>query len=726
MSTGIQIDSDIFSMQELILNFNTTTFGITILLFLSIVLIVFILHGILLVPRYRLKGFDFSTGNKKEFGNLFRFIYMTFNTYFDIALGLSSKLNFIKFYGIDVLNYLNFETKFFLCAFLQCCVIIISAGIFSLLHGGTFHFISFLTGQYEFKTYYPFYLFYAVTFNIFLHLTTKSLYLNAKDFHLNFILENKDLDSQYSLIANVCYISKINRQIKKQELERDLMQILGLYPGDFILVLFPKISRLCELQMEMDNLTDVYQYHKKQTSWWFSFFYSKQKEESKYKEKMSKLRFLYKEEKQSPVTYNGRGMIFFYRIGDVETFYKLNKEFTVKSRYEGGDKSRPFLSKSVKSIEDMKKTFLLSYNDLIIRSLDVNTKINTLFRAGFYVILFLILIFISTPNTIIQTIVNGVVNSFDQQEQAKAYFARKDIQVMLSMFFPLITTLFNLVIIIMIEQLGQFQRFTRHSSYQGYMIRFAFIYLLVNMFVIPGFSLGTNSSMFDMFVKQRFSIIKMLKSIRLEEKGQYFATFIVQSSITSFICYIPILKEIARTRFSYDLLFKYLKDIRKNPYRKLEADLYEFGYNYSADAVIIFIMASFGIFQPLIFFSGAAFFLIKGVGNVNALTSFYKGQSYAKTKYLDKALNRVRFASFVGLFFISIKAYLVENYNLLLLSLILAAVSCGNAVLNRRSSFKVSEMFLASYQIKLGREDYQRPCTPYRCTTKKRTNERGF
>lgn len=703
MSENIDVDHDIFNTRDLILNFNLQTFYITMAVFGVVIVAVLVLHGLLLVPQYRLKGYDFNLQAKREFGNIFRFLYMTFRAYLDIALSLSSRTPFIKVYGIDVLNYLNFETKFFVCVVAQCLVVLATAYAYRTFWSPTFSVHQFLIGAYPYSHFAGFYLFFALTFNLLVRLTTNKLYRDGKEFHLTFFLENKDLVSRYSLLANVCYLSKVSRQAKKPELEKELTQLLGIYPSDFILILFPKVNKICNLQIEMDSLTDVHEYHRAQNGLWFQLFYNKKKEEQKYRDRMSRLRFLYEEEVKKPPKFNGRGMIFFYRIGDVETFYRLNKEFTAESRFALADRDQPLVRGRFQTSWDrIKKTFLLSYNELVIRNLDVNSKVSTPVRGLLYLLLFVLLFFVSTPNTIIQHVINGVVDGFGDRDDAVAYFQRKDVQVFLSLIFPLITTLFNLVIIIAIEQLGQFQKLTRHSSYQSYMIRFAFIYLLVNMFVIPGFSLGTSSSLFDMFVVQRFSVINMLRNIRLEEKGQYFATFIVQSSVASFICYIPILKEIGVNRFSYDLLFKFLKEIRRKAYRKKEADLFEFGYNYSHDLVITYILAGFGVFQPILFFCGAAFFLIKGTAMVNAHISFYKGQSYAETKYLDMALNRVRFASMVGLLFCTIKSFMSDRWNLFLFSAAMTVVSGADALIHRGSSFGVSELFLPTYQIKLG------------------------
>jgi hypothetical protein len=713
MNPDIKVDEDIFNTQSLILNFDASSFYPVMLVFLLIILTVLFFHGICLVRPYRLKGFNFTKGKKEEYGGMFNFLRMTFKAYFDIGLGLTSKVDFIRVYGIDVLNFLNFETKMFICVFVQCVLILLSVLPYKLFADKSFVIHDFVTGHYPFSDFCYFFFAYSVTFNLLLSSATSALFNNARDFHLTFILENTDLSSRYSLIAHVCYLSNINKNMKREELVIAIEQLLRISRENFILELFPRISRICDIRIQMDELREVHQYHQKQKGLWFRLFYNKKKDAKTYKERMSKLQFLYDEERKAKVTYNGRGMLFFYRIGDLRTFYNLKDEFSDRSKFEFEDKMMPLIKpKSVQAVGQIRRTFLLSYNELIIRNLDVNSRVNTFFRMGFYVLLFLLLFFVSTPNTLIQEIINLWSNTPEDQERTRQFFKRKDIQLIMAMAFPMITALFNLLIIISIEQLGQFQRFTRHSSYQTYMIRFAFLYLMTNMFIIPGFALGTNQSLFEMLIVFKYSVNEMLKHIRVEERGQYFATFIVQTSVTSFICYVPILKEIARTRFSYRLLFKYLKEIRIKAYRKKEIDLFEFGYNYSVDLVIVFIMASFGICQPLIFIAGCVFFLVKGFANISAMISFYKGQSYAKTKYLDNALNRLRFAPCAGQIMLAIKALLIKRYHLFVVCVIVAVASCVQAITRFGSAFQVKELFDPRYEIKLGREGYKRPQLP--------------
>ena len=76
MSDTINVDTDIFNIRDLILTFNPTVFYTTMAVFGVVILTVLLLHGLLLVPQYCLKGYDFGTQSKREFGNILRFLYI--------------------------------------------------------------------------------------------------------------------------------------------------------------------------------------------------------------------------------------------------------------------------------------------------------------------------------------------------------------------------------------------------------------------------------------------------------------------------------------------------------------------------------------------------------------------------------------------------------------------------------------------------------------------------
>lgn len=87
------------------------------------------------------------------------------------------------------------------------------------------------------------------------------------------------------------------------------------------------------------------------------------------------------------------------------------------------------------------------------------------------------------------------------------------------MFYVVILYITNLILLFFIERIGKFQKFPRHSLYQGYVMRISFVYLLINNFVIPGFSIGTAKSIFEMFIKSELDINHFVYNLRIYESG---------------------------------------------------------------------------------------------------------------------------------------------------------------------------------------------------------------
>lgn len=59
-------------------------------------------------------------------------------------------------------------------------------------------------------------------------------------------------------------------------------------------------------------------------------------------------------------------------------------------------------------------------------------------------------------------------------------------------------SLINVLMLWFIDLIGRLQRFSRFSLHQAYVIRVAFVYLLVNMLIIPGLSVDTSNSVFTL------------------------------------------------------------------------------------------------------------------------------------------------------------------------------------------------------------------------------------
>jgi hypothetical protein len=719
--SGIEIDEDILYTGSSALSFDINSYRVVLTLFLVVFPISFILQWMLILKSTRIRAIDFFSQTKKDIKSPLTMIVLILKGLVGLMLSLDDRIAFIKVYGIEIYNFLNLQAKFFASMALQILIICLSIlynapselnPVYYDLQASKYGLrtafcIKFFIGGYSFESFPGLYTFITASFCLQINLILGVLKNDSRVVHEAMFLHNKELSKKHMLVANVAYISNLDKGVSKEEVQRDIAEVLGLYSSDYILFIFPTCSNLSKLYFELEKATQLFNYQI-QRNGIMQAFYSTESLAYKYTKTVEHYKKCIEIEKNKPLQYTGRGIIFFYKIGDVENFYRLNTEVRARSRLvkgkskEKNEVKEPLVTRSILNIEKIYKTFLFRYNDIITKNLDLHAPVYVLMRLVLYIILTSLMLFVSTPNTIIQ----NIVDIFQPTSQVAELLKDPKTRVLLNLCFPLVTFIFNLGIILSIEQLGRWQKFSRHSLFQSYIIRVAFVYLLLNMFVVPGFSLGTSKSIYAMILTENFSPIKLLSRIKLQENGNFFATFVLQSGLFNFLAFILALPELIKNRFSYSLVFVHLKEIRKKAFLKLESDLYEYGYNYSLCCVVIYIIAAFGVAQPIIFVSGFGFFFAKFFGDFISLTCYFKEQIYANGKFLDMAINRLKFCASLTLFLISVKCYLIKREDLFWLNMTMFAMSTLYAIVKWNQSFDFRTLFSPTNQLIFGREVY--------------------
>lgn len=708
---GIEIDEDILAQSDSYLKFDINSYMAIAIVAGSLFVIGFILQWLFILRKFKIRTFDFSNQVKAQVTWPGSMLLYTLRGLFGIMFGQESRVEFVKIYGIEIFNFLNLQAKMLAMVLAYLIVLVISCLFYYPIPDTKESqevWFKFWTGNADFKELAGFYTYLGIWFALLTYSAIALLQKDSTRVHEQMYLYKKELSKKHMLVANVAYISNVDRSVKKEELERDIAEVLGIFPGDFILFMFPTVSNICNLQLTLDKIMSLYNYQIKGHGL-TRCFYSTESLAYHYKKNHDYYTKKIQEEINKPLKYSGRGVIFFYRIGDVDNFYRLNKEFRARSRLvKKNKKGQPqmyeqLLSPSIRTIERLYKVFLFRYNDIITKNLDLHAPIYVFMRIVLYVVLGLLIFFVSTPNTIIQNILDFVLPPNLHMLQL---LSNPKAKVVLNLCFPLITFVFNLAIILSIEQLGRWQKFSRHSLFQSYIIRVAFIYLLLNMFVVPGFSIGTSKSLYELVLKQNFSPINLLMQVPLQENRNFFPTFVMQSGAFSYIAFITMLPEIFKNRFSYILALEHLKEVRKMAFHKQENDLYEYGYNYSLCCVMIFILAGFGVFQPIVFISALGFFIVKFAGDFIALSCYFKEQIYANAQFLDMAVSRLKFAVSVTFLFLSLKCWIVKREDLFWLNLGLSAISVIFVLAIWRHSFDIRILFEPINQLILGREVY--------------------
>lgn len=187
------------------------------------------------------------------------YLRCSIQTFFYVGFGVSERIYFIKAYGLDILNYINFESKFFLLLVLQSLIAFVLCFIRIGFANTPFTLVDLLTGQCPFQDFVGLYTLLAIEFSLLTYCLIGKLKANAREFHYLVMLEDKVYDNKYVIMSNCVYIGRISRSVNKKALEEEIQKALGIYPTDFLLLLFPKLFRLSSLLREMNMIKDVYQ-----------------------------------------------------------------------------------------------------------------------------------------------------------------------------------------------------------------------------------------------------------------------------------------------------------------------------------------------------------------------------------------------------------------------------------------------------------------------------------
>ena len=237
--------------------------------------------------------------------------------------------------------------------------------------------------------------------------------------------------------------------------------------------------------------------------------------------------------------------------------------------------------------------------------------------------------------------------------------------------FPFIIIGMNIFLCFMIERIGSWQKFPKHSLFHHFVFTMFYIYFMLNLFVMPGLLSGTSSSLFEIIAFGGEANGRKIWNTHVYNSGTFFSSLIVQTSLVRMISDMLLVVPFAKARFSYGRMYRHLKSMRKNNVEKRISDVYQFGYNYSMECVMFTLIYVFGIHQPLILFSGLGYLFLRNLSATSALILVFKNQLYMKTKIYDSAISRLVFAVPMSFLVLGIKLYYYEREWYALLNFVL-------------------------------------------------------
>lgn len=194
---------------------------------------------------------------------------------------------------------------------------------------------------------------------------------------------------------------------------------------------------------------------------------------------------------------------------------------------------------------------------------------------------------------------------------------------------PLIIIAINQLLIYLIDVASLFEAHETHSLYQRAYYKKAVIFLIVNMLIIPAWTLSQSSeasdldaatkqvresqlSLFNFVIDRGFDFTQLMSEFYIGDNGTFFVSLIIQQAVFTTAFYLMQFSDLAFSYFSpwlVNMKRKVYQD--QEPWLRKEGNNFYYGYFYAQMMTIFAICVFFSATIPLVSLATAFFCLIK-------------------------------------------------------------------------------------------------------------------
>ena len=656
-----------FGLQDAIdrTNWNSMekTFTYNILIFLALVIFSLFFHAKMFIFPRILLVWSFQENKYITFIN-YRAFLRNLKDYYKTVLSLNRNLfKFIDVFGFQIYIFIYLEL---LLCFSFTCLTGLMLGIWYSynLRGKTLISLAdFIFGNLDFEDNCNiisiFAFLFAFLFLYFLIWAKRGI----ETAHLICFGKYKKFESKLGIMANVIYVSKIPPTATSEAFKEQMSHKLGLNSQDYTFIRFPGVSKLyryktkiAKIKNRLDNLDCVY--------WWFVCH--KNNKIKELQNSITNLTQKYKKELSQPLSYTQTGLLCIYSPVHLERFFK----FTLRCQkqchgYESeNDETNlilPFFSSKNLRLELLAFVFLFNYENFNFKNLNARKKNPLFIRLILYTIVIFILVFITTPLSLLEILISIFFKKRWKGYMTNQIVAWRDSRLNY-ILMPIILSLMNVLFLFVIAEIARTQRFYRLATYHQFILRFSFLYLMINSFFVPGFAVVTNGSLFSVLTNLDWDVNAWIYNLRIYEQSTVISSIILQSGAVGFFLTLNLIADGFLNAFKYPLLLAHLRNLNSYPYLKNEGDIFEFGYYYGYNTTILYLVVVFGIYKPLIVISGAVYFGLKSLANLVAQTHYFGSQFESGTVLPNMFLNRAKFCIPLMFFLLSLKCFIIKNF----------------------------------------------------------------
>lgn len=673
------------------------TFVINSTLFCALVIFSLVFHWRYFIRTKIINIWSFEYSKTIILSTYRKFLRNMKDYYKALLFQQQNRASFLQIYGLQVYFYLYLELLKFLL------LLILAAGMLVIWFCQTINepeelrFDEFIFGNFDFEENIGlvtvFSMVATLSFYMYLYLGTTAI----SEAHFICFGRHRTLSSRLGIMPNVIYVSKIKDAMTNDQFRRQMSEKLDLQPKDYIWIRFASCAKLYRCQISIDliltrlnNPDCVY--------WWF--IKDREAHIVEMRNQLEHLREEYNRHLAESKSETGAGLLCIFSPSHLDKFFRYVFKFSKGKRKRHHKRSftsivlRPILGPSEYDISSLSYVFLFSYDNFNFANLNVIRAETALFKVALYSAVLALLGFITTPLSFFEL---AILAFFGSETKAKIEeaFSRWKTSGLSWVLMPLLLSIINVTFLIIIERIARFQRFYRYSSYCQFVLRFSFIYLMINTFIIPGFAITAGVSLYRAIISfaSQLDLESWIFSLRLYENSNVVAFTILQSGAVGFFLTLNVFSEGFLNAFRYNLVLGHFKKLNNFPYLKKEGDLFEFGYYYAYNAVILYLVYVFGIYRPVVIIAGAIYFGLKSFADLVSLTHYYGQQFDSGTVLPNMHLNRAKFCISLMHLLLACKSLIVGQRAYAAFSFAAAASTGYLNLTSRVRSFEFSRLF---------------------------------
>ncbi|CDW80986.1 transmembrane protein 63c [Stylonychia lemnae] len=216
----------------------------------------------------------------------------------------------------------------------------------------------------------------------------------------------------------------------------------------------------------------------------------------------------------------------------------------------------------------------------------------------------------------------------------------------LTTFFPPLVIIFiNNILLYMIYYSAYWEKRVTHSKYQYSIFNKAYIYLALNMLIIPAVTITSQSSMLQVVKANNYNLIAVLSQFYSTDSGVFFVSMLIQNACLSLCTNLVRSGDIGSAFFSPWLSHyrrKYINDAQV--WRRREFMVFQYGFYYAQHLVIFAIILVFASTVPMTAVGGILFFGMRHIIDSYNLLTLNRKEIDSSCKVFQKILLHIQFA----------------------------------------------------------------------------------